>query len=98
MASYKELQAQIEVLTRQAEEARAAELQAVIEDVRAKVAEYGLTEKDIFGRRRGVAIAPQGSVVPPKYRDPKSGATWSGRGRAPGWLADKNRDKFLIKD
>ncbi|MFL9929950.1 H-NS family nucleoid-associated regulatory protein [Paraburkholderia sp. RL18-103-BIB-C] len=21
------------------------------------------------------------------YRDPKSGATWSGRGRAPAWLA-----------
>jgi DNA-binding protein H-NS len=32
-----------------------------------------------------------------KYRDPKSGATWSGRGRAPAWLADaKDRSKFLI--
>ncbi|MCG5079121.1 H-NS family nucleoid-associated regulatory protein [Paraburkholderia tagetis] len=33
----------------------------------------------------------------PKYRDPKSGATWSGRGRAPAWLAGaKDRSKFLI--
>jgi hypothetical protein len=31
------------------------------------------------------------------YRDPKSGATWSGRGRAPAWLSGaKNRTRFLI--
>ncbi|MGY6122186.1 H-NS family nucleoid-associated regulatory protein (plasmid) [Paraburkholderia strydomiana] len=30
-------------------------------------------------------------------RDPKSGATWSGRGRAPAWMADaKDQKKFLI--
>ncbi|MFM0523144.1 H-NS family nucleoid-associated regulatory protein [Caballeronia jiangsuensis] len=33
-----------------------------------------------------------------KYRDPKSGATWSGRGPAPKWLASaKDRSKFLIE-
>ena len=38
----------------------------------------------------------QGSL-PPLYRDPKTGATWSGRGRAPAWLAGaKDRSKFLI--
>jgi DNA-binding protein H-NS len=35
---------------------------------------------------------------PPKYRDPKSGATWSGRGPAPAWMAGaKDRTKFLIE-
>jgi DNA-binding protein H-NS len=34
---------------------------------------------------------------PARYRDPKSGATWSGRGRAPAWLAGaKDRSNFLI--
>jgi DNA-binding protein H-NS len=34
---------------------------------------------------------------PAMYQDPKSGATWSGRGRAPAWLANvKDRSKFLI--
>jgi hypothetical protein len=34
---------------------------------------------------------------PAMYKDPKSGATWSGRGRAPAWLAGaKDRAKFLI--
>lgn len=34
---------------------------------------------------------------PPKYLEPKTGATWSGRGPAPAWLASaKDRTKFLI--
>ena len=34
---------------------------------------------------------------PAKYRDPKSGVTWSGRGPAPAWLSGaKDRTKFLI--
>ncbi|WP_371826729.1 H-NS family nucleoid-associated regulatory protein [Caballeronia sp. SBC1] len=32
-----------------------------------------------------------------KYPNPKTGATWSGRGPAPAWLAAaKDRSKFLI--
>lgn len=35
--------------------------------------------------------------VAAKYADPKSGATWSGRGRAPAWIKDaKDRSRFLI--
>lgn len=34
---------------------------------------------------------------PPKYRDPESGATWSGMGHTPQWMVNaKNRDAFLI--
>lgn len=37
-------------------------------------------------------------ALPAKYQDPKSGATWSGRGPAPKWLASaKDRTKFLIE-
>ncbi|MGE3702268.1 MAG: H-NS family nucleoid-associated regulatory protein [Hyphomicrobiaceae bacterium] len=40
------------------------------------------------------------SEVKPKYRDPKTGETWSGRGRMAGWLkrkvdAGENRDDYL---
>jgi len=35
--------------------------------------------------------------VPPKYRDPATGATWTGRGLPPAWIASaKDRSKFLI--
>src|SRR5882757_6562042 len=38
-----------------------------------------------------------GSKVPPKYQHPKTGTTWTGRGRAPAWFADvKDRTKYLI--
>ncbi|MGX6999407.1 H-NS histone family protein [Caballeronia sp. KNU42] len=40
------------------------------------------------------AVAPTTGV--PKYRDAVSGATWSGRGRAPHWIVDKNREDFLV--
>src|SRR5260370_20319479 len=47
-----------------------------------------------------LAEKPEGQRTgpqPAKYLDPKSGATWSGKGPAPAWLAAaKDRSKFLI--
>jgi H-NS histone C-terminal domain len=42
-----------------------------------------------------------GSAVKPKYRDPKTGETWSGRGRMATWLKSKqdagaNIDDYLV--
>ncbi|TAM05675.1 MAG: H-NS histone family protein [Paraburkholderia sp.] len=101
MKTYESVQAQIAKLEKQAQALRAREENAVLEELRGKIAEYGFTEKDLFGRKRR---APNGTVkttgkstVAPKYQDPKTGATWSGRGRAPLWIASaKNRDRFLI--
>lgn len=36
-------------------------------------------------------------ALPPKYLDPKTGATWSGRGRAPAWLGEYP-NRFLIAE
>ncbi|MFL9906835.1 H-NS family nucleoid-associated regulatory protein [Paraburkholderia sp. RL17-337-BIB-A] len=44
---------------------------------------------------KGQPIGPQ----PDKYRDPKTGATWSGRGPAPAWLAgSKGRSRLLVTE
>lgn len=99
MPTYKELVQQIEKLQKQAEDARKKELNEVITDLKAKIKQYGLTASDL-GLGRGKASAGK-SNVKPKYRDPKTGATWSGRGRAPKWLAEaeaagKKRESFLI--
>lgn len=42
-------------------------------------------------------------AVAPKYRHPQTGETWSGRGKAPRWLAAEEasgatRESFLIKE
>lgn len=41
---------------------------------------------------------PKATAVkyPPKYRDPETGRTWSGRGRMPRWIQDMDRTGFLI--
>ncbi|MEX3925159.1 H-NS histone family protein [Paraburkholderia sp. BR10936] len=99
MATFKELKAQMAALEEQAAAARAAEFEEVLADIRAKVADYGFTERDIFGRRRGGRETAARGVVPAKYRDPKTGVTWSGRGRAPNWIKDvKNRNRYLIRE
>jgi DNA-binding protein H-NS len=83
------------VLEEQADAAWAAEYDEVLADIGAKVVDYGFTERDIFGRRRGGCATFAGDIVPPRYRDPKTGTTWSGRGREPNWIKDvKNRNRF----
>ncbi len=61
------------------------------------IAEYELTEQDLFGARRGARPASIGSKVAPKYRNNETGETWTGRGKPPRWIQDKNREDFLIK-
>ena len=55
------------------------------------VTEFGFTAQQVFPWK------PIVKKVAQKYRDEKSGATWTGRGRAPAWIAGKNREDFLIE-
>ena len=106
MATYKELLAEKEALESKLEQMRAVERGAAVDRIQQLMSEYELTVDDIVGKRRrgrpagsknsGVA-ARQKSSLQPKYMDPKTGATWSGRGRAPSWLG-KNRTRFLIAE
>jgi len=80
-------------LRRQAEELRSHERAGVIEEIRKKIAEYGLTAADLKlstragGKRAVSAPAPKASASV-KYRSP-TGETWSGgRGRKPRWVAE----------
>ena len=52
--------------------------------------------------KKGRASKLRGRKVKPMYRNPKTGETWSGRGRAARWIAaaekaGHKRDQFLIK-
>lgn len=86
MTSYKELKAKAEDLMRQAEEARLSETAAVITDIKAKMAEYGIKLTDLGG----TAKAPKTrKAVAAKFRHPDTGKTWAGRGRPPRWLTDE---------
>ena len=71
---------------------------AVIEEIKSKIALFGLSMADLglympsTERERNSKKKP----VPPKYRDPETGVTWSGRGNPPLWIAGKDRTQFVI--
>ena len=95
MATYKQLTAQLEKLHKEVAIAQQKEIAAAIEDIKRKITEYDLTAEELgFTARR--AKAARKAPLPPKYRNPKTGETWSGRGRPPGWLTGRNKDRFLI--
>ena len=100
MESYKELLEQQAELTRKIEEARKRELADAVAEVRAIVTKYDLEPRDIFTPRQlnptGTRASTKGTKVPPKYRNPLTGQTWTGRGKAPKWIEGKDRTQFAI--
>jgi DNA-binding protein H-NS len=46
----------------------------------------------------GKASALKGTKVKPKYRDPKTGQTWSGRGAVASWLAAAIKEGRKLED
>lgn len=99
MTSYKDLLEQREALNVQIEEARRRELADAVAKVRVLVADYGLQPEDVFPpARAGRGSANQGVKVAPKYRNPATGETWTGRGKPPKWIQGQDREQFLIRD
>lgn len=97
MATLQELLAQREELEKQISSTQNAERSDAITKVKALMAEYNLSIEDLQKTTRGPRKDEQhadlsargskkGSTVAPKYKDPESGATWSGRGLKPKWL------------
>jgi DNA-binding protein H-NS len=101
MATLDSIQAKIAKLKAQAEAIAANKSAVVLNKIRDLMTRHGISIADIdahVGKRRGgKAAKAAGAVSVAKYRDPKSGATWSGHGRAPQWIANaKDRSKFLV--
>jgi len=72
--------------------AKKTEATAALRRVQELVTEFGLTSQQVF------PLLPaknktQGVV---KYKDPATGATWTGRGKPPAWIIGKDRNAFLI--
>lgn len=96
MSTLNELIQQREALEAQIEAARKAAIADAVAQVKTLIGEYGLSKQDVFGEtRRGPKPGSRGTVAP-KYRDPATGLTWSGRGIAPKWLDGKDRSQFAL--
>jgi DNA-binding protein H-NS len=93
MASFKEIQAQIEQLQRQAADQRENEMAGAVQKIRDLMQEYGITAQDLQAPRKKGAAKKSGTV---QFRNAESGDTWSGRGRMPNWLAGKDKEQFRV--
>ncbi len=98
MANLQQLLEQKAAIEKQIADARQNEIKDAVARARAIIDQYGLTAADVFGgAKRGRKAGGGGGKVAPKYRDPATGAAWTGRGRTPKWMEGKNKDAFLIK-
>ena len=106
MTTYADVKKQIAQLEKKAADLRKVEVAKVVANIREQMAKYELTVDDIApakatqrGKKAQAAKVKVGK--PAKYMDPKSGKTWTGHGKAPGWIAAATkagrRDDFLIE-
>ena len=105
---------EIDRLNKQAELLKSKQRKPVISSILRSMKEYGITPDEIataYGKPGSKTLktsSPKATKatgtkkpVPPKYRHPATAATWTGRGKAPLWIveAEKNgqtRQQFLI--
>ncbi|WP_175719143.1 H-NS family nucleoid-associated regulatory protein [Burkholderia anthina] len=92
MSTYQELLAQRAALETEIQTARAGERSTALKEVKRLVDEFNFSTREIFG----VSKVRTRKLAEPRYRDPSTGATWSGRGRPPAWIDGKDRTQFQI--
>ena len=79
---------------RRLEQAKAEQKGAALAEIRTLMTRFGITLADLGGKSEGKTTSEvgrksrsdKGKTVPPKYRDPASGQTWTGRGNPPVWI------------
>lgn len=100
--------AEQERLEKEIEKLRAQQRKEAIGSIKSDIKRFNIQPEELFpsakpGRKRKAKTTRKGrrkatGTVSPKYRDPETGKTWSGRGREPVWLRGKNRDDYLIRN
>lgn len=99
MDSLEQLLKKQQELAAQIDAARHKQKKEGMDQILALVEKYQLAPKDVVSAitKKSVASGKKRGHVAPKYRNPATGATWTGRGKPPAWIAGKNRDTFLIR-
>lgn len=95
-----QLAEQLAAIDRQLAELQRGKRQEAIDKVRELMAQFGLTAADLgsapkLAKPKGPAA---GGKVAPKYRDPATGSTWTGRGLKPKWLVAALAEGKKIED
>jgi DNA-binding protein H-NS len=105
--SLKTIESQIAALKMRAEKLKTRNKKPALKQIARLMRENDISIDELRGApagrgKRRSASKLKGRKVKPMYRNPKTGKTWSGRGRAARWLvaaekAGRKRTEFLIK-
>ena len=90
------LKAQKEDIERQIADKQNAEKQSVLSQIKTVVENFNIPVEELLTFLGGLPSKRKGVKAPIKYRDTATGNEWSGRGKAPSWIKDQDRSKFLI--
>lgn len=98
MSVYNSLLRQIEDLRNKAEEARIAEKEDAVRDIKLRMDEWGITIADLDDKLYSASKRIPAAI---KYMEPSTGKTWTGLGRAPRWMTEaiasgKTKEQFLL--
>ncbi|WP_157268052.1 H-NS histone family protein [Azohydromonas aeria] len=106
MANIQDLLKQREELERQIKQLQESSRSEAINTIKELMAQNNLSIEDLqsntrSGGKKGESGGKTGTVAP-KYRDPASGKTWTGRGLKPKWVTEalesgKTLDDLAIK-
>jgi len=100
MATLETIQARIKKLEAQAQALKAKSVSGVLKQIHDLMDRHDISMEDVSAfvgkAARSIKAKATGKAVSAKYVDPKTGASWSGRGRAPAWIANaRDRNAFL---
>ena len=98
------IESEIQKLEMEVEALQARHRGPALEAIVKAMQEYDISPEDIAQAFRKVSkpAARRTTRIAPKYMNPASGQTWSGRGRTPRWMAEAEargepRERFLIE-
>ena len=102
---FNEAEATVNELRKQLDVERKGERTQAIAAARELIKTHDLTASDLgfsgktYTKR---VVSDKRNVVAPKYQDPDSGKTWTGRGKSPAWFsaqlaAGRDKKDFLIQ-
>ncbi|GJH26974.1 H-NS family nucleoid-associated regulatory protein [Caballeronia novacaledonica] len=100
MATLEAIQARIKKLEAQAQALKAKSVSGVLKQIHDLMDRHEISMEDVSAfvgkAARSIKAKATGKAVSARYVDPKTGASWSGRGRAPAWIANaRDRSAFL---
>ncbi|MDO4704667.1 MAG: H-NS histone family protein [Comamonadaceae bacterium] len=86
---------QREALDQQIRQLRQQERSQALAEIQRLVNLHELSAADIFGKTPRTS-SQAGKKVPPRFMNKETGETWTGRGKPPRWIRDKDFEQFRI--